>query len=141
MIPGLTRSELQRLAQEKLDDAILLFANMRFSNSYYLAGYAIELGLKACIARQISAETIPNKDVINSVYQHDFKNLIGIAGLTQQLADAQKRDPDFGANWATVYEWKEIRRYQQTEEITAKKMIEAVSDSKTGVLTWIKTQW
>ena len=52
MANGYKRVDLQALAQAKLDDAKLLFDNGRFSNAYYLAGYAVELGLKACIARQ-----------------------------------------------------------------------------------------
>jgi HEPN domain-containing protein len=58
---GQKRSELQTRAQAKLDDAILLLQHGRYTNAYYIAGYAVELGLKACIAAQIDAETIPDK--------------------------------------------------------------------------------
>ena len=56
MAYGLKRTDMQSIVQAKVDDAHLLFQNGRFSNSYYLAGYAIEIALKACIAAQISAE-------------------------------------------------------------------------------------
>jgi hypothetical protein len=58
---GLKRTDLQALARAKFNDAELLFQHGRFSNAYYLAGYTIEIGLKACIAAQVSAETIPDK--------------------------------------------------------------------------------
>jgi len=56
---GYKRADLRANAQAKLDDAELLLENKKFANAYYLAGYAVEIGLKACIAAHISAETIP----------------------------------------------------------------------------------
>jgi HEPN domain-containing protein len=58
---ALKRLDLQHLSEAKLADAELLFANGRHSNAYYLAGYAVEIGLKACISRQILADTLPDK--------------------------------------------------------------------------------
>jgi hypothetical protein len=65
----------------------LLFENDRFTNAYYLAGYAVEIGLKACIAAQISAETIPDKAFIKSILSHQFGGLVGLAGLAEALKD------------------------------------------------------
>ncbi len=48
------------LAAAKCEDATLLLAHARFSSAYYLAGYALELALKACIAKQFAAEVIPD---------------------------------------------------------------------------------
>lgn len=62
---GLKRSDLQSLAESKLRDAKILFEHERYSSAYYLAGYAVEIGIKACFARQITAETIPDKQAIN----------------------------------------------------------------------------
>lgn len=78
---GLTRADLQANAQAKLDDAILLLKQGRYSNAYYLAGYAVEIGLKACIAAQITAETIPAKEFIKGILNHEFTGLVGLAGL------------------------------------------------------------
>src|SRR5258708_26287810 len=82
---GMRRAVLQAIAQAKLDDALLLFQHRRFSNAYYLAGYAVEIGLKACIAKQISAETIPDKAFINDIFKHGLRELIGVAGLSAEL--------------------------------------------------------
>jgi HEPN domain-containing protein len=43
------RAELQRLANERIADAKALLAARRWSAAYYLAGYAVECGLKACV--------------------------------------------------------------------------------------------
>lgn len=44
----MTRTELQRLAIERLADARALLTTKRWSGAFYLAGYAVECGLKAC---------------------------------------------------------------------------------------------
>jgi HEPN domain-containing protein len=62
----MTRSELQQLAQDRLDDAQALLAAQRWTAAYYLAGYAVECGLKSCIITYLSA----NLDVIFK--QRDF---------------------------------------------------------------------
>ena len=73
MGPGLNRSDLRANAETKIADAILLLDNHRYSNAYYLAGYSVEIGLKACIAAQISAETLPDKAFIRGIMNHQFR--------------------------------------------------------------------
>ncbi len=89
---GYKRSDLRAMAQAKMDDASLLLDNGRYSSAYYLAGYAVEIGLKACVAAQLSAETIPDKAVIRDIFKHDFKTLIGLAGLAGALKQRQDED-------------------------------------------------
>lgn len=55
----MTRSDLQKLAAERIADAKALLAMKRWSAAYYLAGYAVECGLKACIAKLTKAEEFP----------------------------------------------------------------------------------
>jgi hypothetical protein len=45
----LTKNDLESLVQVRLDDAIFLLQANHSSSAYYLAGYAVELALKACI--------------------------------------------------------------------------------------------
>jgi len=138
---GLKRTDLRANAQGKLDDAVYLLSDRRFSNAYYLAGYAVEIGLKACIALQITAETIPEKAFINAVFQHNLKNLVGLAGLQEELKEEQDKNPDFAANWALVAEWSEQARYYEIDPVTAQVFVTAVADPRSGVLRWIKTFW
>ena len=141
MAYGLKRTDLQSIAQAKVDDAHLLFQNGRFSNSYYLAGYAIEIALKACIAAQISAETIPDKDILRKVLNHEFPVLVGLAGLATALKEQQDCDSLFAANWAIVLEWKPDVRYESTDSTAAQQMLSALTDAASGVLQWIKLYW
>lgn len=141
MGPGLKREDLQANAQAKLDDAIILLQHRRFSNAYYLAGYAVEIGLKACIAAQISAETIPDKAFIKRILDHDFMALVGLAGLAKALKDQEDQDDVFGANWALVCEWSPDSRYESSDPTSAQTIVSAINDPNSGVFSWIKTLW
>jgi hypothetical protein len=141
MAYGTTRADLRALAQAKLDDAILLFQNRRASNAYYLAGYAIELGLKACIASQVTAETIPDKAFLKNVLNHNFMTLVGLAGLATQLKEASDKDPVFGARWGIVSQWSPDDRYESKEPTSVQVFLTAISDPNSGVFQWIKQYW
>jgi len=138
---GLKRSDCQKIAQVKLDDAILLFKNRRFSNSYYLAGYAVEIGLKACIARQIVRDTIPDKAFIEATHKHELRRLVSTAGLASHLKQQEDADPQFGAYWAIVAEWTPEKRYESVDSYSAQIMVQAIADPTTGVFEWIKKHW
>jgi hypothetical protein len=138
---GMKRTELQALAQAKLDDAMILFAAGRASNAYYLSGYAVELGLKACIAAQISAETIPDKAFIKKILDHQFNVLVGLAGLQGALKEAQDKDVAFAANWAIASEWSPDCRYETKDKMSTQLMLVAIGDPKAGVLQWIRAHW
>src|SRR5256885_8450580 len=104
-VSALRRTDLQARAQSITESAILLVKNHRWSDAYYLAGYAVELGLKACIAKQLSPETIPDKEFLKNILKHEFDLLIGLAGLRQELKEELRGDSVFAANWAIVGEW------------------------------------
>jgi hypothetical protein len=62
-----------------------LYEGNRYSASYYLAGYAVELGIKACIAGLFQANVIPEKNFVNAVYSHKLDELLGLAGIKKRL--------------------------------------------------------
>lgn len=136
----LPRGTLQRLASAKIEDGRLLFANGRYTNSYYLYGYGVELALKACIARQISAETIPDRPILTGFLTHKLNDLVGLAGLAQRLADRRK-DPNFDARWAVVAEWSEAARYEMIDSVLAQAMADAVEHPDHGVAVWLRLYW
>jgi hypothetical protein len=136
----LPRGTLQRLAQAKIDDARILFEHGRYSNSYYLYGYGIELGLKACVARQILAETIPDRAVLTRFLTHKIGDLVALAGLASELKD-RRLDADFDASWAVVSEWSEESRYDMIDAILATAMHIAVEHPTHGVMVWLKLHW
>ena len=140
-MPSITRLDLRRIADEKIDDARHLLAVGRFSNAYYLAGYAVEIGLKACIARQFAADAIPDRRFVNDIHVHDLPKLVGLAGLGADLQSSRASDPLFGANWTIVVEWSPEVRYRTVGGADARSMVAAIDVDADGVLPWIRTRW
>jgi len=138
---GMQRIELIAMAERKLKDAQLLFMHNRSSSAYYLAGYAVEFGLKACIAKQIAHQTIPDKDFIKDLYTHDLTKLLRLAGLERQRAIDGKADQQFEAAWAITKDWTEQSRYETKLISDAQYLLEAISDTEHGVMQWIKRHW
>jgi hypothetical protein len=132
---------LRRNAENKVADAIKLFELGSFSNAYYLGGYGLEIALKACIARQISADTIPDKKFINDVYVHDIQKLVRLGGLNHALQQKQDADFEFGQRWGLVCQWSPDSRYQSTDQYSCHVFLDAITNIDHGVMPWIKIHW
>ncbi len=141
MPSGLTRTELQSIALAKLEDARLLLEHGRTSSSYYLAGYAVEIALKACIAKTIAAEAIQDRRFINDIFVHDLVKLVSLAGLKQAFEARLAEDPAFAENWALVVEWRPEVRYEIVDPTTAQATFSAIADESSGVFPWIRLFW
>lgn len=137
----LTRNDLQSLAKVRLDDARYLLNANRSSSAYYLAGYAIELGLKACISKQVQSNTLPDKGFIQAVYVHQLDSLVSTAGLRPTITADTKADSQFAAYWAITNNWNVESRYVVWDVITANTLLQAVSDPDHGVFQWVKKHW
>lgn len=137
----MNRMQLQSLAQERVRDADALLNSGQWSGAYYMAGYAIECGLKACIAKLTNAHDYPNKDLAQKCYTHKIEALVEVAGLELQRKVDATANPVLGANWLIVKDWDEKARYQQWTEPQARKLFAAITDSTSGVLPWIIGHW
>lgn len=135
------RVDLQKLSERKIESAQTLAEAKHWSNSYYLAGYSIEMALKAVISKQISEDTIPDKSLINKVYTHDFNVLLGLAGLKAERDNAVTADSLLGSNWAICSEWTPESRYHEKSNAETHFLLVAITDAKHGVLPWIKKYW
>lgn len=133
--------DLKAIAQSKSADAVLLLEHGRFANAYYLAGYAVEIGLKACIALLFRAEHFPDRRLVNTVHTHQLNELVLHAGLEKILVEKKKASREFSDNWALACNWSPDSRYIAVDGLTAQAMVHAVSDPQTGVLTWIREYW
>ena len=137
----MNRTDLQRLAEERADDSSALLAAGRWSAAYYLAGYAVECALKACIARGVKAEDFPDKQLTKDSYTHDIQGLARAAKLDVAAKARESIDPMFSENWVTVRDWDEGARYVIWPEPEAREMYRAVNDPQTGVLPWLRKYW
>jgi len=137
----IAKKDLEALADTRLGDAVCLFQVTRYSAAYYLAGYAVELGIKACIAAVFQASVIPERSFVNAVYSHKLDELLGLAGIKGQLQDDMRTDPVLSAAWGVASKWNETSRYQMWDQFTASSMIQAVGDQNHGVLQWLRKRW
>lgn len=136
----LFRKDFKILADLRADEARVLVAEGKHQGAYYLAGYAVECALKACIARKIRRFQFPAKvDYVRDLYTHKLDKLLRHAGLDEQLNKQMAANKAFEANWSTVKDWTEESRYR-TSGLNGKDMYNAVSDQD-GVLPWIKLHW
>lgn len=137
----LTKADLEALALTRLEDALLLFQAGRASSAYYLAGYAVELALKACIAKAFQPDVIPDKAFVLEIYTHSLEKLLGTAGLTTQFTTESKADPQLAAAWGIASKWTEASRYSLWDSVTAGSLIDAIADQQHGVFQWVKKHW
>ncbi len=138
----MNRRDFQRLSETRLEDARILLLNRRYAAAYYLCGYAVECGLKACIARQAKRhEFPPERRFIDDVYSHDFGKLVARAGLNDSLVNQIGADPNFGINWGIVKGWSERSRYEAKRKQDAEALFRAVSDPASGVGAWLRLHW
>jgi HEPN domain-containing protein len=138
----LFRSDLQRLAECRLNEAQLLLKSRRYHGAYYIGGYSVELGLKAVIASKVRRYSFPTQD---DVFTHKLLALTRLAGLGNDqagLLSAALGNGAFKSYWQTVVKWGPEARY--STEITkheARDLLQAISDPSDGVLQWIRGYW
>lgn len=137
----MTKADLEKLAVLRLEDAIFLLSSDRCSAAYYLAGYAVELALKACIAKLMQPNTIPDKAFINAIYVHKLDSLMSTAGLKQAFDAESKTDIELAAHWAIASNWSEESRYAFWDPFAAASLIQAIHEPKHGVFQWVKKHW
>jgi hypothetical protein len=138
---GLQRKLLQKVAEARIIDAQVLLASDRFSGAFYVAGYAVEIGLKACIARRMVAETIPDLALVKATFTHAFNDLVNVAGLRAELQEEQEADPVFAEYWGVAGQWNPSSRYAVMDAYSAQIFVQAINDADHGILRWIKHHW
>ncbi len=138
----MTRNDLQKLSRIRVKEARVLLTNGCFPGAYYLAGYAVECALKACIAKQVGRYDFPDKKLANDSFTHNLNKLITTTGLRHDLENEMQGDPDFERNWSVIKEWSEQARYDKNvSEAKARELYSACAGRRHGVLSWLKKYW
>jgi HEPN domain-containing protein len=138
----MNRADFHKLSEIRLKEAKVLLDRKCYEGAYYLAGYAVECALKACIAKRTLAHDFPpNPRVVNDYYSHKIHSLAKLAGLELEL-NKRLSVVQFSANWALVIKWSEQGRYEtHIESKDARDLYRAISNSRNGVLLWLKKYW
>jgi hypothetical protein len=76
------------------------------------------------------------------MYKHDLPSLIELdATLYAALQADMTRDFKLEANWKTVKDWKNEKRYDVIDEPEARSLYDAPADMGSGVIPWIRGRW
>ncbi|MBI4482433.1 MAG: HEPN domain-containing protein [Acidobacteria bacterium] len=137
----MNRGDFQGLARTRLRESRALLKAGYYDGAYYLAGYAIECALKACIARKTRRYDFPDKQTVNDSYTHDLKRLVKLAGLELQRDAQEKAYPGFKVNWDIVKDWTEESRYRTSDRKKAQDLYSAIAGRRYGVLSWLRKHW
>ncbi|GAB4289640.1 MAG: hypothetical protein Kow0090_02470 [Myxococcota bacterium] len=142
---GVSRKELQQLAETRLKEAKILARNNMYDGARYLAGYVVELALKAKICFLLELSEYPDAGNLKTAFRtHSYDDLIKLAGLETKLKQEQKENKNFGTNWDILTKWTPDYRYKPVGSQTKaelEKTIKALENPKSGVFRWIKRNW
>jgi hypothetical protein len=134
---------LQQLAEDRILDAAALLAAGRWAGAYYLAGYAVECGLKACVMAYVERTGVifEDKKYGEKCWTHDFVALVKLAVLEDALEADTRANRILAGNWKDVKDWNETSRYKQKSQAEAEELYASISHVPDGVLQWIRRRW
>ena len=137
----MNRTDFQQLADLRLQEARALYAAGFPDGAYYLAGYAIESGLKACIAKRTQQYDFPDKKLVNDSHTHDLGKLLNLAELKDELDAVIAADSAMESALDKIQDWSETSRYQRKTAQEATALLKAIEDQEGGLLPWIRLHW
>ncbi len=137
----MNRNDFQETAELRLRESKVLLDAGFSDGAYYLAGYAVECALKACIAKRTREYDFPEKKLVNDSHTHDLGKLLNLAELKDELNAVIVNDPAMESALDKIQDWSETSRYQRktTQEATA--LLKAIEDQEGGLLPWIRLHW
>lgn len=135
--------EIKTIAKTRLKDAKILHKNKSHDGALYLCGYAIELGLKAVITKNLnlggktSCSHIPSTKeefkVVSSLTNHDLDALLSFVPSNI----IQKIKTKYLADWSLIQKWNPEMRYAPIRGMSAKIEAEEVIKAVERVLNYL----
>ncbi|MCU0431944.1 MAG: HEPN domain-containing protein [Bacteroidia bacterium] len=148
-----TPSEIRLLARQRLSEANVLCKNGHYDGAFYLAGYSVELALKAKICELFGVPNLfdeslsPNnsikgiREIRRFAKTHDLYVLLISSGLLNKFENEIARNYSLSkCNSLLFGNWTENVRYKPCSHITlsdVEDLITLLSDSE-GFLKWIE---
>ena len=137
----MNRQQLQELSDVRLKEARALLAAGLADGAYYLAGYAVECALKACIAKRTREHDFPDKDLVQKSYTHKLVDLMRHSQLAPSLEVALRTNPTLQGEWSIVQQWSEESRYERRSTSATEALLRAIEDGPGGILPWVRQHW
>jgi HEPN domain-containing protein len=114
----LTVKELVSIATARLKDAEALYAAKRYDGAAYIAGYAVEVALKARICRTLKWAGFPSTASefanLQSLKTHRLSILLSLSGRETKI----KSHPLRAFAWSVVVQWDPESRYGRIGTVT-----------------------
>jgi hypothetical protein len=146
-------TEIRKLAYQRLKEAEILYNNTMCDGAFYLAGYSVELMLKAKICDRLGIpnlfdETNSNTnsirgigDIRKTLKTHNLFTLLIFSGLKVKFDNDKANNKDLAkANSLLFNAWDENARYKPCGHMLDKdveKLINLLSGAN-GILSWIE---
>lgn len=137
----LPRRQPQQLAKLRLREAEALYNAGLYDGSVYLAGYSVELALKARICRLLGLQNYP-LELGQAFKIHNLEQLKKLAGLTRKVDPIRNRR--LFDNWSKAVVWDPEQRYEapgRYDVRAAKVILDSIREKPNGVLTWLSRRW
>ena len=99
-------SDLETLSLARLEDAKALMEAERYDGAMYIAGYAIELALKARICKTLNWIEFPESPDYKSFKIHKLDVLLHLSGIETVIKT------DHLADWSLASQWNPENRYK-----------------------------
>ena len=111
---------------------------MDWSNVYWHAGFAVEHMLKAIRTKRDCLEKWPNADKGRAWHQIEY--IASRAGVDDERVEMAKSNVSFEANWLTVKDWDQQKRYPGSapSKAEARDMLTSVANPTSGVMKWLR---
>ena len=149
-----TRENVILLAEKKLESSEILFNSDCSDDAFYLAGYALELFLKARICKNLnipnfydfknsknwsltdSIEKRINEDNLYKPFKvHNYLQLFILSGLYLEFKSELRTELALKTDWQTVRDWDENSRYKDGKN---KEEVKSFIDSIKNIVSWLR---
>jgi HEPN domain-containing protein len=137
----LSRKQIQQLARLRIREAEALYSAQLYDGSVYLAGYAVELALKARICKVLRVPDYP-LNVGSGFKTHNLEQLRTLAGLHNEITI--NKNKDLFDNWSKAVVWDPEHRYEaegKYSKVEARMILDSIIAKPNGVLTWLSKRW
>lgn len=148
-----TPEKIRDLAWERIEEAKILCDCGKINGAYYIAGYSVELMLKAAMCCRIGAPNLFDEedqkvnaidgigDVRRAVKTHNLNTLLFFSGLRTEFNSFLKNQPKPQAVFSSFLEnWSESCRYKPIGYIAKQDVEDLIYllNNEQGILKWIE---
>lgn len=136
--------DLKKIAETRLKESRVLFNAGCYDGCVYLAGYVVEVSLKAVVCKNLKIQEYPDngahKEVFNS---HNFDRLLLLSGLSKRISATNRRNQKLFKNWSILTQWKPEGRYTPIGTYSVNNATDYLDalDGTHGFFKFIKKVW